>query len=484
VHTNDRNFVIEEFRELVGHTRPRVRMAGNDSGDLASTVDVPSRRGANAASSSKTRSGTAAVRAGGGPAGGKQSMASRRGTGSATVGQDNLSEEVLLKKKLAVLQNVSITKSTRAAAKPRSDARHVLDYMINEQDKSAVFRDKEVRAVFSVEGQDYLTEMPAALDWTAHVPLGHERELSREELEGKHELQRFAESETLRRLERMRERRKWKERDGSAPPEKGKYEEEAPQLTSWQVTEQIKKQHQGSWTWASKHMRKARASSEHKYTISVSKGQTPSYVYREEEDEEGFDYKAAARNTAVMVKRAIPSLTCMWTPNWDLSEELFEGMSKLDSPKRRGLWSLISEADGILPAKMRSRAATVLVYGYRCYLAKLETRQLRAAHQLRMYVRLQCNMRVAVARRKLPRLRLVMAEVFKEREAARLEKIRLDRIKSLTLAETTHLSEDDKVFWMGQQPHPIDDGLARRCSCPASSHSADARFRSRRLRGD
>merc|ERR1712216_474933 len=71
-------------------------------------------------------------------------------------------------------------------------------------------------------------------------------------------------------------------------------------------------------------------------------------------------------------------------------------------------------------------------------------------------------MKVAVARRKLPRLRVIMAEVFASREAARLEKIRLDRIKSLTIAETSHLSEDDKVFWMGQQPHPVDENLSRR----------------------
>ena len=233
-------------------------------------------------------------------------------------------------------------------------------------------------------------------------------------------------------------------------------------MTSSQVAEQVKKQHQGSWSWASKHMRKSRASKEHRYTISVCKGQTPSYRYRQDDDEEGFDFKHAAHNTAVIVKRAIPNLTSIWTPTWDLSEELFEGMSQLDSPKRRGLWSLISEADGVLPAKMRSRAASVLVYSYRCYVAKLETRQLRAAYQLRMYVRLQCNMKVAVARRKLPRLRVIMAEVFASREAARLEKIRLDRIKSLTIAETSHLSEDDKVFWMGQQPHPVDENLSRR----------------------
>jgi len=72
-------------------------------------------------------------------------------------------------------------------------------------------------------------------------------------------------------------------------------------------------------------------------------------------------------------------------------------------------------------------------------------------------------MRVAVARRKLPRLREIMAEVFAEREAARLEKIRLVRIKSLTTAETSNLSDDDKVFWMVSQPHPVDENLARRC---------------------
>jgi len=460
MHTNDRNFVIDEFKELVGHTRPRVRVATDDSDDLADA----SRRTTTAATSSESRRGARATQGARRGASTKQSMppSSRRGPGSAQSERDQLSEEVLLKKKLAILQNVSITKTTRAASKPRSDRRHVLDYMLNEQDKSIVFREKEVRAVFSADGQDYLTEMPTALDWTAHVPLGHEREVSREEREKKHELQRFAESETLRRFALMREQQERKKRDSPASEAPLQYEEEVSQATSSQVAEHVKKQHQGSWTWASKHMRKARASSEHRYTMNVSKGMTPTYRYKDEDDEEGFDYKAAARNTEILVKRAIPSLKSVWTPTWDLSEELFEGMSKLDSPKRRGLWSLISEADGILPAQLRGRAATMLVYAYRCFLAKLETRLLRTAYQLRMYVRLQCNMRVAVARRKLPRLREIMAEVFAEREAARLEKIRLVRIKSLTMAETSNLSDDDKVFWMVSQPHPVDENLARR----------------------
>lgn len=460
MHTNDSTFVIDEFKELVGHTRPRVRVATDDSAEA-------SRRTTTAATSSESRIGGRATPGARRGTSTKQSMppSSRRGPWSAKSSRDQLSEEVLLKKKLAILQNVSITKSTRAASRPRSDPRHVLDYMLNEQDKSIVFREKEVRAVFSADGHNYLTEMPAALDWTAHVPLGHEREVSREELEKKHELQRFAESETQRRFALMREQQERKKRNSEASLQ---YEEEAPQATSSQVAEHIKKQHQGSWTWASKHMRKARASMEHRYTMNVSKGMTPTYRYKDENDEEGFDYKAAACNTEIMVKRAIPSLTSVWTPTWDLSEELFEGMSKLDSPKRRSLWSLISEADGILPEKLRSRAATMLVYAYRCFLAKLETRLLRTAYQLRMYVRLQCNMRVAVARRKLPRLREIMAEVFAEREAVRLEKIRLVRIKSLTMAETSNLSDEDKVFWMVSQPHPVDENLARRYLCVSS----------------
>ena len=52
---------------------------------------------------------------------------------------DPFSDDVLLKKKLAIMQNVSITKSTRAATKPRQDQRHVLEFMINEQDKEDVW---------------------------------------------------------------------------------------------------------------------------------------------------------------------------------------------------------------------------------------------------------------------------------------------------------------------------------------------------------
>ena len=387
---------------------------------------------------------------------------------STRTAHDPFQEEVLLKKKLAILQNVAITKSTRLATKPRSNQRDVLEYMINEQDKDTVFKEKEVRATFSMEGTDYLTEMPAPLDWTVHVPLGHEREASRAARDDKHELQRFAEAQALEAFERTKERaaNRNKPHDSADDERLGDHEQE-DQWTSKRVVEYLKKQHQGSWIWASKHMRKARAAKEHRYEMSVSKGQTPEFRYKEPEDEEGFDYEAAARNTTMMVKRAIPSLSAVWTKSWDLTEELWEGMARLDSPKRRGLWSLISEADGILPQKMRDRAAGVLVYAYRCYLAKLQARHFRLAYHMRMFVLLQCNMRMAVARRALPKRRLLMASVFEERERQRQEKLHLERVMKLKITETSQLSEDDNVFWMTHQPHPVQESLARRSVCPA-----------------
>ena len=272
-----------------------------------------------------------------------------------------------------------------------------------------------MRAVFSADGQDYLTEMAQPLDWTLHVPLGHEREMSQQAKIEKHELQQFSEAETIRRFELMKEKREQAKRNSGVTASTANGEEEH-EFTTSELVAKIKKQHQGSWTWASKSMRKNRASKQHNYTMSVSKGKTFDFKFKDIEDEEGFDYEAAAKNTTVVVKRAVPSLSCVWTPTWDLSAELWEGLSRLDSPKRRGLWSLISEADGILPEKMRQRAAAVLVYSYRCYLAKVEARQLLAVYQMRMYIRLQCNVRMAVARRVLPRLRLEMASVFEERE--------------------------------------------------------------------
>lgn len=379
--------------------------------------------------------------------------------------QDPFQEELLLKKKLAILQNVAITKSTRLATKPRSDQREVLEYMINEQDKNTVFREKEVRAVFSIQGTDYLTEMPAPLDWTAHVPLGHEREVSRKSRDDKHELQRFAEGLALQAFERSKERRaanRNRQRDSADETQQGDDGDEEPWTIS-QVVEHLKNQHQGSWIWASKHMRKARAAREHRYTMSVSKGQATELRYKEPEDEEGFDYEAAARNTTVMVKQAIPTLSAVWTTSWDLTEELWQGLARLESPKRRGLWTLISEADGILPGKMRARAASILVYAYRCYLAKLEARHFRLAYHMRMYLRLQCNIRMAISRRALPKRRILMASVFEERERLRQEKLHLERVMKLKINETSQLSEVDKVFWMTHQPVPVQESLARRC---------------------
>ena len=251
-----------------------------------------------------------------------------------------------------------------------------------------------MRAVFATDdGREYLTELPTALDWTSFVPSGHEREVSRQSLEDKHGLQRFALSETIRRFEVNRERRQHQAIDSSAGLERQtSVPEEEHYPSTAEIIEKIARQHQGSWTWASKHMRKARAAKEHRYNMDTTKGQAAEYKYIDVLDDTGFDYESAAKNTTIVIQREIPGLSTVWTPTWDLSEELFDGLGRLDSPKRRGLWSLISEADGILPVKMRDKAAQVLVYAYRCYIAKLKTRHLRSLYYMCISASVVCGL--------------------------------------------------------------------------------------------
>jgi hypothetical protein len=451
---NGIDFIGQEFKELVGHTRPRVHVLEDEYDDMGETFGASS-TGATA-TSSNTRLNTKGETA----RSTKSSVRKKQSSRTATL--DPLSDELLLKKKLAVLQNVALTKSTRAATKPRSDQRSVLDFMMNEQDKQTVFRDKELRGVFIENGTEYLTEMPAALDWTLHVPLGHEREQSLQAIKDKHELQRYATSETIRIFQRMKEKKQWQEQTGDCVHEEDDQDEHEKNAVS-DLVAKIQKQHQGSWTWASKSMRKARAAKEHRYSMTVTKGKIPDFKFKGDvDDEEGFDYRAAAKNVTTIINREVPGLSAVWTPSWELKEELWDCLSSLASPKRRGLWTLISEADGILPQKMRERSAAVLVYAYRIYLAKTKARKIRAVYQLRMYIRLQCNMRMAVARRVLPRKRIAMASFFEERERLRLEKIRLGRILKMTITETKTLSEEDKVYWMMHQPKPIEESMARR----------------------
>ena len=451
-----RDFVVGEFKESVVFTRPRVRPWKADLQELNDEIGFTTMRSLGCKSSAKTN-GSADLTVNG----------SRLESYQTRTKQDPDSESVLLKKKLAVLQNVAITKSTRAATEPRSPVRHVLDYMVDAHEKNQVLKEKEVRAVFTGDdGSMCITEMPNRLDWTAHVSLGHERELTRRQREEKHELQRFAESETLRRFASMKERHFQKKLDLSdhSDGNKGGLEEQDCEVTNTELIEQLTKKHQGSWTWASKHMRKARAAKEHKYAMDVTKGQAPDLSFRElmDDNQEGFDYEAAARNMTVVLKRAIPSLSTVWNASWDLSEELFQGLGRLDSPKRRGLWSMITEADGIIPVKMRERASGVLVNAYRCYLAKLESRRLRAVFMMRMYIRLQCNLRMAVGRRVLATRRLQMASIIQQREMARVQKQKQERILRMSIVETKDLSEDDKVFWMSSQRKPVAEKLARR----------------------
>ncbi len=54
--------------------------------------------------------------------------------------------------------------------------------------------------------------------------------------------------------------------------------------------------------------------------------------------------------------------------HFQLKEEVWEAAARLDSPRRRGVWNILSQLDAVLPNILRNRSARTVQCAYRLYV--------------------------------------------------------------------------------------------------------------------
>jgi hypothetical protein len=142
-----------------------------------------------------------------------------------------------------------------------------------------------------------------------------------------------------------------------------------------------------------------------------------------------FDVAAARAEAGRLVAEAARGLGLRpvarpFTADCTCSDELWAAVAALPSPRRARLAGPLALLDAVLPPLRREHAALAVQGAVRARAARAHAERLRAARFAALVLRLQCNFRVALARRALPRARRRRAE---EAEAARAAREREER---------------------------------------------------------
>lgn len=101
------------------------------------------------------------------------------------------------------------------------------------------------------------------------------------------------------------------------------------------------------------------------------------------------------KGTLAFVREVFPRIDNPWTPSLELKEELWAAVATLPSPRRKPVWSAISELDTILPPILRSRAARLLQCAYRCHQARWKRYRAHEKRFFDMALLLQRNIKVS-----------------------------------------------------------------------------------------
>mmetsp|Transcript_49125 Transcript_49125/g.154216 ORF Transcript_49125/g.154216 Transcript_49125/m.154216 type:complete len:805 (-) Transcript_49125:35-2449(-) len=161
-------------------------------------------------------------------------------------------------------------------------------------------------------------------------------------------------------------------------------------------------------------------------------------------------------STMSMVREYLPQLERVWTPTWSISEEFLDQLSCLPSPRRRAVWNTVCACDRIVSESMLNISANVLARSFRVHKARNVFRNLRVQRYLAMIVRLQQNIRCAVSRRSLTRLRGSSKLETRMKTEVRQQEVPQRK----TLEESEADDEDSKVLWLVRN-HSVSEDKAR-----------------------
>lgn len=372
---------------------------------------------------------------------------------------------MLLKKRLAATANAVLLKSTKAAGAPkarRTDRwRACVGFSTQLGLEDSFVKESDRRGVFFVEGERYVT---AGIVERTGAEVGEEGENQVDE-----GLRQFALQEALRGLEAWgdagcRELRTdeagrgavadYDDSDDDRVSSEAKRARMRKRLVASHVSGEA---HQGAFPLSWAKMRRKRAELEFAQTV----GQSAGLIKRGGLKETGTDIENATRQTLEFVRQELPGIDSPWNQCLELKEELWEAVARLDSPRRRAVWGAISELDAVLPAVFREKKARAVQNAYRCHLARREREKQQLGYFFRMVVTLQRNIKVAAARRALPKRRREIAESLVEAKNKAEKEARVAWLKSQTPAQVAHFDLDERVRWLMLQAPKVAEAMVR-----------------------
>mmetsp|Transcript_46663 Transcript_46663/g.112155 ORF Transcript_46663/g.112155 Transcript_46663/m.112155 type:complete len:283 (+) Transcript_46663:3-851(+) len=215
---------------------------------------------------------------------------------------------------------------------------------------------------------------------------------------------------------------------------------------------------QGPFPLSWSKLKRKRAAKEFEVAVQSSVGM----IKRGGLNEEGTDIDGGTRETLAYLREQLPGVETPWDHCYCLTEDVWDAVSALPSPRRRTVWRALSDVDAVVPPIIRERKSRILQSAYRCHLARWRRQRAREEFFFAMVVRLQRNIKVAWARREIPKRKIAMKQRIEDAKRKKERDARRTWLKAQPASEVAKLGEEDVVLWIMLHAPSVAEVMVRR----------------------